>query len=94
MWPFKKKIKEEPKARLYGNRYNSGKSDFSAWESLSIIEKFCLVFLPIILCYIFYIMLEMTGLIWWIRLLISIGIVTGCIGLITLLVTWFTGGDW
>ena len=90
MWLFKKKIKEQPKGRLYGNRYNSSKSDFSAWESLSIIEKFCLVFLPIMLCYIFYIMLEMTGLIWWARLIISIGIVGLIIGLLTLLVNWLT----
>ena len=85
MWPFKNKIKETPKGRLYGNRYNSG-NDVSGFASLSIIEKFAMVFLPIILVTMFYIMLEMTGLIWWIRLLIAFGIVSVCIILIILLV--------
>ena len=94
MWPFKKKIKETPKGRLYGNRYNTGKSDFSAWDSMSIIEKFAMIFLPCGLCFIFYIMLDMTGMIWWLRLILSIGIVSILIGLITLLVRFFTGDDW
>ena len=89
MW-FKKKIKEEPKGRLYGNRYNTSKSDFSAWDSMSFIEQICMIFLPIMLGFIFYMMLEMTGLIWWLRLIIAIGMVTGCIGLITLIVNFFS----
>jgi|7_EtaG_2_1085326.scaffolds.fasta_scaffold219462_2 hypothetical protein len=92
MWPFKTKIKEEPKRYPYGRRYES--SNYSVWDNMSMIEKFAMIFLPCILCGMFYIMLEMTGLIWWIRLLISIGIVSIIIIVITLLVSWFTGGDW
>ena len=84
----KNKIKEKTKHGLYGNKYNSGKN-VSGWENLSIIEKFCLIFLPILLCYMVYIMLDMTGMIWWLRLIISIGMVSGLIGLITLIVNYF-----
>lgn len=86
----KNKIKEKPKKHgLYGNKYNSGKN-VSGWENLSIIEKFCLIFLPILLCYMFYIMLDMTGMIWWLKLSISIGSVVGLMGLIVLIVNFFT----
>ena len=69
MWPFKKKIKETPKGRLYGNRYNTGKSDFSVWDNMSFIEQIAMILLPCMLCFMFYIMLEMTGLIFLIILL-------------------------
>ena len=84
----KNKIKEKPKPGLYGNRYNQ-KNDFSVWDSMSIIEQFVLVVMPCLLVFIFYIMLDMTGMIWWLRLVISIGMVGGCIGLITLIVNYF-----
>jgi len=90
MW-FKKKIKETPKGRLYGNRYNSP-SNYSAWDNMSFIEQICFVFLPIMLGFIFYMMLDMTGLIWWLRLIISVGMVAGCIGFITLIVNFFSSG--
>tara|TARA_Y100001963_G_scaffold106438_1_gene147103 strand:+ start:422 stop:694 length:273 start_codon:yes stop_codon:yes gene_type:complete len=86
---FKKKIKETPKARLYGNRYNQ-KNDFSAWDSMSIIEQIVMIVMPCLLAFLFYIMLEMTGLIWWVRLIISIGMVGGFIGLITLIINILT----
>ena len=50
---FKKKIKENKKIGLYGNRYDSGK-DISGWSQLSFIEKFCLIVLPIYIGFIFY----------------------------------------
>ena len=86
---FRKKIKEEPKARLYGNRYNNS-NNFSVWDSMSFIEQICMIFLPIMLGFIFYIMLDIIGLIWWIRLILSIGGVGVCILFITLIVNYFT----
>jgi hypothetical protein len=90
MW-FKKKIKEQPKGRLYGNRYNTGKSDFSVWDSMSFIEQICMIFLPIMLGFIFYMILDIVGLIWWLRIVIAAGMVIGCIGLITLIVNLIQG---
>ena len=84
----KNKIKEKPKHGLYGNRYNQ-KNDFSVWDSMSIIEQFVLVVMPCLLVFIFYIMLDMTGMIWWLRLVISIGIVGLLMSLITLIVNYF-----
>ena len=85
----RKKIKEnKTKPGLYGNRYNQ-KNDFSVWDSMSIIEQFVLVVMPCLLVFIFYIMLDMTGMIWWLRLVISIGMVSGLIGLITLIINYF-----
>ena len=86
---FRKKIKEEPKRRLYGNRYNSS-TNFSVWDSMSFIEQIAMIGLPIMLGFIFYMMLDITGFIWWLRIIISVGMVSGCIGLITLLVNYFT----
>ena len=84
----KNKIKETKKRGLYGNRYNS--SNHSSWDNLSIVEKFCIITMPCALCFMIYTMLSMFIIIWWIRLTISIGIVAGLIGLIVLLVNFFT----
>ena len=83
------KIKEnKTKPGLYGNRYNQ-MNDFSAWDSMSIIEQFVMITMPCLLVFMFYIMLDMTGMIWWLRLIISIGMVSGLIGLITLIINYF-----
>ena len=85
----RKKIKEnKTKPGLYGNRYNQ-KNDFSAWDSMSIIEQFVMITMPCLLVFMFYIMLDMTGMIWWLRLIISICMVSGLIGLITLIINYF-----
>ncbi len=90
MWPFKKKIKETPKGRLYGNRYNNNQN-FSVWDSMSIIEQLALIIMPCMLCFIFYMMCDMIyqDMVWWLRLIISIGVVTLLIGLITGIVNYF-----
>ena len=80
------KIKENTKKLPFrrNQSYNT-----SGWDSLSIIEQFCLLFQPCLLCFLFYIMLDMTGMIWWLRLIISVGIVGGLMGLIVLIVNYF-----
>ena len=85
----KNRIKETPKRGMYGNRHTS--SDISSWDSMSIIEKFCMVFLPVTLGFMFYIMLDIWFTTWWIKLLIAIGSVCGLIGLIIFIVNWFMG---
>ena len=87
----KQKIKENKKLPFRGRHQSS---DFSVWDGMSFIEKIAMILLPCMLCFMFYIMLDITGLIWWIRLIISVVIVGCCIGLITLLVNLFTGNDW
>ena len=90
---FKKKIKETPKGRLYGNRYNNS-SNYSVWDNMSFIEKFCFIFMPVMLGFIFYMMCDIiyTDMIWWLRLIISVGAVALLIGLITWIVNYFTEG--
>ena len=56
---------------------------------VSIIEQFVMIVMPCMLVFMFYIMLDMTGMIWWLRLIISIGMVSGLIGLITLIINYF-----
>ncbi len=85
---FKKKIKETPKGRLYGRNTNT--TNYSVWDGMSFIEQIAMIGLPIMLGFIFYMMLDITGFIWWLRIIISVGMVSGCIGLITLLVNYFT----
>ena len=89
MWPFKKKIKETPKGRLYGNRYNNS-SNYSVWDNMSFIEQIAFVLMPCMLGFIFYMILDVVGLIWWLKLVIAVGMVIGCITLITLIVNYFT----
>ena len=89
MWPFKKKIKETPKGRLYGNRYNNSQN-FSVWDSMSFIEQIAMLGLPCMLGFIFYMILDITGFIWWLRITIAAGMVGGCIGLITAIVSFFS----
>ena len=90
MWPFRKKIEETPKARLYGNRYNSDKN-FSAWDSLGFIEKFALIFLPCMLTYMCYIMYEsIFSCLWWINAIIAIVTVTLLIVFLFVFISWLT----
>jgi len=84
---FKKKIKETPKRGFYNNQYNT--SNISSWEVMSFIEKFAMITLPCGLGFIIWIMCDMWDLVWWIRLIISVGGVLGLIGLITLIVNFF-----
>ena len=90
---FKKKIKETPKGRLYGNRYNNS-SNYSVWDSMSFIEQIAMILMPCMLGFIFYMMCDIIyqDMIWWLRLIISIGAVTVCITLITIIVNYFTEG--
>ena len=93
MWPFKKKtvIKEHKHSYPYG-RHNRNNQQVSVWDNLSFIEKFCMVFLPVMLGFIFYMMCDIiyTDMTWWLRLLISVGGVALCIALITGIVNYFS----
>ena len=93
MWPFKKKIviKETKHHYPYG-RHNRNVSNISVWDNMSIIEKFCFIFLPVMLGFIFYMMCDMIhmDLKWYYRLIISVGCVALCMGFITGLVNFFS----
>jgi len=93
MWPFKKKIviKETKHHYPYG-RHRGNVSNVSVWENLSIVEKFAMLGLPVMLGFMIYVMIDaiVPNLHWGIRLPISIGVVVGLIGLITGLVNFFT----
>lgn len=65
-------------------------TDFSVWDGMSLIEQLAMILLPCMLGFIFYMILDITGLIWWLRIIISVGMVSGCIGLITLIVSFFS----
>ena len=89
MWFRKNKIKEQDnKVRLYGRHRQS--TNHSVWDGMSFIEQITMIGLPIMLGFIFYMMLDITGFIWWLRIIISVGMVAGCIGLITLIVSFFS----
>ena len=93
MWPFKNKIviKETKHHYPYG-RHNRNASNHSVWDNLSGIEKLCMVFLPVMLGFIFYMMCDMiiVDLKWYYRLIISSGGVALCIGFIVGLVNFFS----
>ena len=92
MWPFKKKIIiKETKSYPYG-RMRQDMSNYSVWDNLSIIEKFAMIGLPIMLGFIFYMMCDAIHmeLKWYYRLIISVGGVALCIGFITGLVNFFS----
>ncbi len=82
---FRKKVVEEKKHYPYRNNISN---DYSVWDGMSIIEKFAMIFLPCMMCFVFYTVLEITELVWWLRLVISIGIVSTLITLIWILITW------
>ena len=91
---FRKKIREtKTKQGLYGNKYNTS-SNISSWSQMGIIEKFAMTFLPIMMVFIFYTILEYSGWIWWMRLLISIGIEILILVLIYWVVWLFVGRDY
>ena len=90
MWSRKPSIKETKRLPFRGRQQST---NYSTWDNMSIVEKFAMIFLPIGLGCILYTMLDMFIVIWWVRLIISISIVVGLIGLISLLVNWITGWD-
>tara|TARA_Y100001963_G_C6567104_1_gene347077 strand:- start:244 stop:519 length:276 start_codon:yes stop_codon:yes gene_type:complete len=88
MFRRKPKIKETKRLPFRGRQqsYNT-----SAWDSMSFIEQIAMILLPCMLGFIFYMILDITGLeLWWIKSIIAIGMVAGCIGLITLIVNFFS----
>ena len=83
----KPKIKETKRLPFRGRQQST---NYSSWDNMSIIEKFAMIFLPIGLGFILYTMLDMFIAIWWVRLIIAVGMVGLCITLITLIVSYFT----
>ena len=83
----KPKIKETKRLPFRGRQQST---NYSSWDNMSIIEKFAMIFLPIGLGFILYTMLDMFIVIWWVRLIIAVGMVGLCITLITLIVSYFT----
>ena len=95
MWPFKQKtvIKE---TKIYPYRGRAQASNYSVWDNMSVVEKFAIIFLPVAMCFIFWMMCGaiVPDLKWWFRLPIAVGITSGLVGLITLFSTWMTERDW
>ena len=46
------------------------------FAGMSIVEKFIMVTAPIGITYLIYILSDFTGYIWWLRVIMSIGITT------------------
>ena len=89
MWFRKNKIKEQDnKVRLYGRHRQS--TNHSVWDGMRFIEQITMIGLPIMLGFIFYMMLDFIGMIWWLKIVIAAGMVLALIGLITLIVNYFT----
>ena len=89
MWFRKNKIKEQDnKVRLYGRHRQS--TNHSVWDGMSFIEQITMIGLPIMLGFIFYMMLDFIVMIWWLKIVIAAGMVLALIGLITLIVNYFT----
>ena len=86
MWFRKKQVRE---TKYYPYRGRVEPSNFSSWDGLSIVEKFAMITMPCGLGFIICTMCDIWDLVWWMRLLISVGSVSGLIGLITLIVNFF-----
>ena len=68
-------------------RYNVG--------GLNLLEKFCLVVLPLLQHYIIYTILsEVTGLVWWVSIIITISICAVIYTLIFLLSWWIVENEY
>ena len=60
--------------RIYKTKERHKKAPLFA--GMSIIEKFIMIMGPIGITYLIYILSDFTGYIWWLRVIISIGITT------------------
>tara|TARA_Y100001938_G_C7814879_1_gene293695 strand:+ start:156 stop:437 length:282 start_codon:yes stop_codon:yes gene_type:complete len=93
MWPFKKKIKETPKGRLYGNRHAS--RDYSAWDNLGFIEKVAMILLPIMITFIDFMITDaIFGLPTWITMIIAVSSTIVLIAAIYIITGYLTGRDY
>ena len=83
---FRKKIKEEPKRYPYRGNPSS---NYSAWDNLSIIEKFALITMPIMLTCIDYFITEaLFGFAPWLTATIAITSTIFLIAFIWYMVKW------
>ena len=85
---FKKNKIKETKRYPYRNNVTN---NYSAWDGLSIIEKFALITMPIMLTGIDYMITEaLFGLGPWLTWTIAIVSTIGLMGIVWLLVKWTT----
>ena len=88
MWPFKKKIKTVDKRRPFRKHETSS---YSAWDSLSIIEKFAMIILPVVLWFINYMVVQIIFEFKpWINASISLLVFGAYVALIWFFANWMT----
>jgi len=90
---FGRKIREEPKRRPFGNA-RGGQTQSSSWSHMSIVEKFAMISLPTMMVFMFYTILEYLEWMWWMRLLVSIGIEALILVILYWVVWFFTGRNY
>ena len=64
------------------------------FAGMSLIEKFIMVMGPIFIAYLIYILTDFTGYMWWLRVVMSIGITTIVWILIFLFASLMSKLDW
>ena len=64
------------------------------FHGMSFIEKFIMIMGPIFLAFLVYTILEFTEYVWWLRIIMSIGITTILWILIFLFATLMSKLDW
>ena len=89
MWFRKNKIKENPKRLPFRGRQQP--HNYSAWDSMSFIEKIAMLGLPVMLTFVDYMIIDgMFGFVWWLSATIA---TVSTILLLTFLwwfITWVT----
>ena len=86
---FRKKIKPKPKRLPYGRR--NANVETSIFDGMSFIEQLAMIVLPCCMVFmsnLFLLMMEFS--IWWIRLIISIGITTLLLLFIYWIISWIS----
>jgi len=92
MWFRKNKIKETKKRKpgMYGNRHST--SNYSVWDNLSLIEKFCMIGLPPGITFVDYMIIDgVFGFVWWLSVIISIVSTVVLYMFMWWFITWMAG---
>ena len=87
---FRRKPKIVKKSKVYPYGRRTANVETSIFDGMSLIEQLVMVLLPCIMCFMFYLFLDITGLSWWLKFIVAVCIVVLLFSIMYWVVSWIS----